>query len=173
MRQTPVSSNGPIINYMRILLIVSAFLIFLSLDASSQIEDEYRTITVIEQMPMFNKNGSYDFLIWVYQNIKYPDSAIKDSISGKVYAKFKIDSLGSVTDVEIIRNGRWDLDAEVKRVILLSPKWIPGRQNGKNVGISYMIPIEFNIKDQLFIKKIKEFSKLSNKSKKWKTKHNR
>jgi hypothetical protein len=92
---------------MRILLIVPAFIIFLSLDASSQIEGEYRTITVVEQMPMFDKNGSYDFLIWVYQNIKYPD---------------------------------------------------------------YMIPIEFNIKDQLFIKKIKEFSKLSNKNNKQKTK---
>ena len=156
---------------MRILLIVSAFLIFLSLDASSQIEDEYGTITVGEQMPMFNKNGSYDFLIWVYQNIKYPDSAIKDSISGKVYTKFKIDSLGHVTDVEVIRSARWDLDAEVKKVILLSPKWIPGRQNGKNIGIYYTIPIEFNIKDQLFQKKIKEFTKLSNKNNKRKTKH--
>ena len=156
---------------MRILLIVTAFLILLPIDSSSQIEDEYVTITVVEQMPMFNSNGSYDFLIWVYQNIKYPASAIKDSISGKVYAKFKIDSLGIVSNVEIVRSARWDLDEEVKRVILLSPKWIPGRQNGKNVGIYYTIPIEFNIKDQLFLKKIKEFSKLSNKSKKQKTKH--
>jgi protein TonB len=122
-------------------------------------------------MPMFNNNGSYDFLIWVYQNIKYPDSAKKDSISGKVYAKFELDSLGNVTDVEIIRSARWDLDSEVKRVILLSPQWIPGRQNGKNVGIFYTVPIEFNIKDQLFSKKIKEISKLSNKSKKQKKKH--
>ena len=142
---------------MRILLIVTAFLILLPIDSSSQIEDEYVTITIVEQMPMFNSNGSYDFLIWVYQNIKYPASAIKDSISGKVYAKFKIDSLGIVSNVEIVRSARWDLDEEVKRVILLSPKWIPGQQNGKNVGIYYSIPIEFNIKDQLFLKKIKEF----------------
>jgi TonB family protein len=156
---------------MRILLIVSAFFIFLSFDISAQIENEYMTIIAVEQMPIFNNNSSYDFLIWLYQNIKYPDSAIKDSISGKVYARFKIDSLGIVSEVEIVRSARWDLDAEVRRVILLSPKWIPGRQNGKNVGIYYTIPIEFNIKDQLFLKKIKEFSKLSNKSKKWTTKH--
>ena len=158
---------------MRVLFIVTTFLFLLPLEASSQIEDEYVTITILEQMPMFNNNSSYDFLIWVYQNIKYPDSAIKDSISGKVFAKFKIDSLGIVNDVVIVRSARWDLDAEVKRVILLSPKWIPGRQNGKNVGIYYTIPIEFNIKDQLFLKKIKEFSKLSNKGNKQKIKHYR
>ena len=146
-------------------MIVSAFLIFQSIDISAQIEEEYGTITIVEQMPTFNNNSSYDFLIWVYQNIKYPDSAIKDSVSGKVYAKFKIDSLGIVSEVEIVRSARWDFDAEVTRVILLSPKWIPGRQNGKNVGVFFTIPIEFNIKNLLFSKKIKEFSKLSNKNK--------
>jgi len=156
---------------MRILSIISAFFIFLSYNIYAQLEDEYMTITVVEQMPVFNNKSSYDFLIWLYQNIKYPESAIKDSISGNVYAKFKIDTMGIVSEAEIIHSARWDLDAEVSRVILLSPKWIPGRQNGKNVGVYYTIPVEFDIKDQLFLKKIRNFSRHANKSKKWKTKH--
>ena len=123
-------------------------------------------ITIVEQMPLFNNGGAESFVLWVYQNLKYPGTAISDVASGKVFVKFKVDSLGIVKDIEIVKSARGDFDSEVLRVFGSSPKWTPGRQAGKNVGILFTIPIEFDIKDQYFIKKIKFFTKHSAKSKK-------
>jgi protein TonB len=143
-----------------ILIILSTTNIFAQKEAADY------PITIVEQMPLFNNGGSENFVFWVYQNIKYPETAIRDAISGKVFVKFKVDSLGIVKDIEIVRSARWDLDSEVMRVMGSSPKWTPGRQAGKNVGILFTIPIEFDIKDLYFLKKIKFFTKHSFKSKK-------
>jgi|GEM_PF-2394862 hypothetical protein len=35
-----------------------------------------------EQIPVFNNNSSNDFLIWLYQNIKYPESADPKRLTG-------------------------------------------------------------------------------------------
>lgn len=149
---------------MRIVRLVLVFLILSSTKIFSQKEEVNYPITIVEQMPLFNNGGSENFLLWIYQNLKYPETAIRDTASGKVYSKFKVDSLGIVKDIEIVRSTRWDLDSEVLRVIGSSPKWTPGKQDGKNVGIYFTIPIEFDIQDQSFTKKIKFFSKHSARS---------
>ena len=144
---------------MKILQIVLVLLILSTTNILAQKEEVDYPITIVEQMPLFNNGGPEGFVLWVYKNIKYPETAIRDAISGNVFVKFKIDSLGIVTDIEIVRSARWDLDSEVMRVVGSSPKWTPGLQGGKNVGILFTIPIEFDIKDQLFVKNIKFFTK--------------
>ena len=109
-------------------------------------------------MPIFMNGNSDDFLLWIYNNIKYPPTAVNDSLSGRVIARFLIDTLGTVCNVEILRGVRWDLDQEVIRVIESSPKWIPARQGKKNIGVYYSVPIFFDINDQLFSERIKSLS---------------
>ena len=110
-------------------------------------------------MPIF-KNGNFeDFPLWLYTNLKYPQSAINDSISGKVIARFKIDTLGMVSEIDIVRGVRDDLDQESIRVLSTSPNWIPARQGHRSVSIYYSVPIIFDINDQFFIKRIKALSK--------------
>jgi len=125
---------------------------------SAQKECEYSTITVVEQMPIFKSGDSDNFLLWLYQNLKYPQTAINDSVSGEVIARFKIDSLGTLNDIEILRSARRDLDSEAICVLESSPKWSPAKQGGENIGVYYSIPIQFDIKDQSFIKKIETFT---------------
>jgi TonB family protein len=125
----------------------------------SQTNDEYCTITIVEQMPVFKNGNSEDFPLWLYNNLKYPQSAISDSVSGKVIARFKIDTLGVVSDIEIIRGVRADLDQESIRVLSASPNWIPARQGHKNVSVYYSIPVLFDINDQFFNERIKSLSK--------------
>jgi TonB family protein len=151
---------------MRIFQLVLILIVLSTTNIFAQKEEVDYPITIVEQMPLFNNGGPENFVLWVYQNIKYPETAIRDAISGKVFVKFKVDSLGIVKDIEIVRSARWDLDSEVLRVMCSSPKWTPGRQAGRNVGIIFTIPIEFDIKDQYFTKKIKFFTKHSFKSKK-------
>ena len=136
----------------------------------AQTDDENFTITVVEQMPIFKNGNAEEFPLWLYNNLKYPQSAINDSVSGKVIARFKIDTLGVVSDVQIILGVREDLNQESIRVLCASPNWIPARQGHKNVSVYYSIPVFFDINDQLFDKRIMSFSKNPGKLKK---KHNR
>jgi TonB family protein len=139
------------------------FILFLSIlqvsSLFSQTDDKYVTITIVEQMPIFKNSNSEDFLLWLYNNLKYPQSAIRDSISGKVIARFKINTLGVVSDIEIIRGVRADLDQESLKVLSASPNWIPARQGHKNVSVYYSIPVIFDINDQFFSKRIISLSK--------------
>jgi periplasmic protein TonB len=154
---------------MRIYKLVLILIILVTTEIFAQKNEVNYPITKVEQMPLFNNGGPENFVLWVYQNLKYPETAVRDAASGKVFVKFKVDSLGIVKDTEIVRSTRWDLDSEVLRVIGSSPIWTPGKQDGKNVGIYFTIPIEFDIQDQSFTKKIKFFSKHSIKSNNKKT----
>ncbi|TAL68324.1 MAG: hypothetical protein EPN88_07165 [Bacteroidetes bacterium] len=91
---------------MRIFQLYIILIILTSTNVFAQNEVIDYPITIVEQMPLFNKDGVEDFSLWVYQNLKYPESAVKDMESGKVFAKFKIDSLGTLKDVEIVRSAK-------------------------------------------------------------------
>lgn len=82
---------------------------------------------------------------WVYQYLKYPESALRDGIQGRVMVDFIIDKDGKVTDVRVVRGIDPDLDAEAIRVVSASPKWKPGRVNGNKVRTSMTIPVEFRL----------------------------
>jgi len=60
-----------------------------------------------------------------------------------VLAQFVVDKKGNISDVEIIQNGRDDLDNEVLRVIQKMPKWKPGLQNGLPLSVYFKMPISF------------------------------
>jgi periplasmic protein TonB len=98
----------------------------------------------IETMPEFP--GGTDGLFKVMrEHLKYPESARKDNVSGKVFVGFVIDTLGNVTDVKIVRGVRDDLDNEAMRVVKLLNGWTPGTQNGKKVKVAYSLPINFSL----------------------------
>ena len=80
---------------------------------------------------------------WVYQYLKYPQSAVEEGVQGRVVVDFIIDKDGKVTDARVIRSVDPRLDEEALRVVNASPKWRPGRVNGEKVRTSITLPIEF------------------------------
>ena len=82
---------------------------------------------------------------WVYQYIKYPDSAIRNGIQGKVMVEFIVDKDGKVTDARVVKGVDPELDAEAIRVVSASPKWKPGWVKGNKVRTSLTIPVEFRL----------------------------
>ena len=58
----------------------------------------------------------------------------------KVYVVFKIDTNGNVVDVRA-RGPHKALEKEGIRVVKLLPQMIPGKSEGKNVGVKYTLPI--------------------------------
>ena len=82
---------------------------------------------------------------WVYQYLKYPESAILEGIQGRVIVEFIIGTDGKVSDVRVTRGVSPELDAEAVKVVSASPKWRPGRLKGNKVRTSMTIPVEFRL----------------------------
>ncbi len=78
------------------------------------------------------------------KEVKYPASAKRDRLSGKVFVKFIVKKDGTLTDFEIIKGISKDLDLEALRVIKTElTGWTPAQQNGKIVNSQFVMPIKF------------------------------
>lgn len=107
-------------------------------------EEEVVNFYVIEEKPEFP--GGMDAINkWITENVKYPDVAKENGISGKVFVQFVIDKEGKVTDVQILRGVDPYLDKEALRVISSMPAWTPGKQRGKPTKVAFQLPINFKL----------------------------
>jgi len=97
-------------------------------------------------MPKFQGKDFNTFRDWIAKNLKYPDVALENGVSGRVYVKFIVNSKGEVGNVVVARSsGDTSLDNEAVRVISSSPKWTPGSQQGKPVRVEFLFPVLFKI----------------------------
>lgn len=99
----------------------------------------------IEVKPAFNGGDANEFAKWIGTQMNYPEECIEDGIEGRVIVSFTIGSDGKVADVKVLRGVHEKLDAEAVRVISSSPDWTPGMHEGKNVPVSFTMPIAFKI----------------------------
>lgn len=95
-----------------------------------------------EKMPEF-PGGTTELMNWLTQNIKYPESAVKEKLNGRVVVKFVVNKDGSIGETTVVRSIHPDLDKEAVRVVKAMPKWTPGTIDGKPVAVWYTIPIMF------------------------------
>ena len=92
-------------------------------------------------MPRFKGDVS----TWLCQQIKYPEAAAKAKQQGRVIVQFVVSADGTVYGAKVIRGGSPALNKEALRVVSIMPKWIPGKEKGKNVAVSYCLPITFKL----------------------------
>lgn len=107
-------------------------------------EAEEKPYTMVEQMPQF-PGGDKELLSYIAKNLHYPTIAQENGIQGKVFVRFVVTATGDVKDVKVMRSLDPYCDKEAIRVIQSLPKWIPGRQNGRNVPVYYTVPITFKL----------------------------
>ena len=100
---------------------------------------------VVEEKPSF-PDGDLGITKFITQNTVYPPMAKELGIQGRVYVQFVIDKNGKVTQVKIARGVDPLLDAEALRVVSKMPDWTPGKQRGKAVPVTNVLPISFSIK---------------------------
>ena len=115
-------------------------------NASTSGESAPQDFAAIEVKPTFNGGDANEFSKWVNSHLKYPDAAKAAGDQGRVLISFVVGSDGSVSDVKLLRGVSDELDAEALRVIKSSPKWEPGRQDGKAVPVTYTFPVTFKLK---------------------------
>lgn len=112
-----------------------------------EVTDESATepYVVVEEMPMF-PGGDSTLLAYINQNTKYPETAKKNNIQGRVILRFCITAKGNVDRVSVLRGVDPEIDAEAIRVVNSLPEFKPGKQGGKPVPVWYMIPVTFTLK---------------------------
>lgn len=88
-----------------------------------------------------------DAAMWkfLYENLKYPASAIEAKEQGKVNVIFMVDTDGKVCDATISRGVSPAIDKEALRVVSLMPAFIPGQKDGKPVKVAFSIEITFRL----------------------------
>ena len=99
------------------------------------------------QLPDFSKKGGLlEFRAWVMNHIKYPEEAHRKRIQGTVVISFIVDKEGRVKNVKTLHSLHPILEAEVLRVVAISPKWkSPGSVEGKPVNVQFTLPVGFFI----------------------------
>lgn len=108
------------------------------------IKVEEKPFLVVEEPPTY-PGGPQALYKFIGENIRYPEKALEMEIEGKVYVQFVVGSDGRVKDAKIIRALDADCDKEALRVVMMLPRWTPGRQSGKEVSVYYTLPIQFKI----------------------------
>lgn len=100
--------------------------------------------TFIEQMPQF-PGIDRALVAFIHDNLLYPDSAKINKIEGTVTTRFIIDEQGNISSPQVIKGLSPDCDKEAIRILKIMPKWIPGHHNGKDVSVSFTLPIRFKL----------------------------
>lgn len=105
---------------------------------------EQEIFQIVEEMPEF-PGGEKKLLEYVAKNVKYPQIARESGIKGRVFISFVVEPDGSVSNVKVLRGIGGGCDEEAMRVVKNMPKWKPGKQRGKAVRVSYMLPVNFQL----------------------------
>lgn len=108
-------------------------------------ETETQIFTVVENDPEF-PGGMEALYKYLAQNIKYPQLARDNNITGKVYVTFVVERDGSIANPKVLRDIGGGCGAEAIRVVKAMPKWTPGKQRGKAVRVQFNLPVNFNLK---------------------------
>ncbi len=108
--------------------------------------EQTNSYALVEVKPKFQGGDLVNFTKWVFTQVKYPEQAKKENLSGRVTLQFTVCKDGSIKDVKVLRGVHPALDSEAVRVISSSPKWEPGMVKGEPVDVSFVFPIIFKTK---------------------------
>ena len=105
---------------------------------------EQEIFQIVEEMPAY-PGGDQKLMEFIAKGIKYPQIARETGIQGRVFVGFVVEPDGSVSNVKVLRGIGGGCDEEAMRVVKSMPKWKPGKQRGKAVRVSYMLPVNFKL----------------------------
>jgi protein TonB len=134
--------------WWRLLATLSVLAILFTINTTAMAQNKKtsndKVFEKVEDMPEF-PGGEQAMMDFVSKNVVYPKEAQEKGISGRVMVSFIVEKDGSVNEVKIVRGIGGGCDEEAVRVVKAMPKWKPGKEKGKPVRVSYMMPIFFKL----------------------------
>jgi len=126
---------------------------------------EVREVYYVSDEEPEPKMGYDDFYDKIYSNLVYPDEAQNQGVEGTVYVNFVVDQFGNVDRIKTKTN----IDAqdyiveELKRLAKeaiqsTSGDWEPATLAGEPVNRWMMIPIEYRLKTNPYLRRLYPFS---------------
>lgn len=107
---------------------------------------ENKVYTYVEQMPELPGGGGNTAIVAAIQKAtKYPPLALRNQVEGRIFVSFTVNAQGDVSDVKVVKGLGSGLDEETIRAVKTLPKFVPGKQNGRSVSVSFTVPITFKI----------------------------
>ena len=87
--------------------------------------------------------GDEAFIAFVKDHFVYPTRCQDEGINGNVTLRFVVDLEGRVSNIVPLEETKTcpEFTAEAKRVLALSPRWMPGQINGNPVKSYRVVPI--------------------------------
>lgn len=85
---------------------------------------------------------------FIATNIRYPQNAFNQGITGTVEVSFSISETGQLGNYKIHKSVNNELDAEAMRIIKKMPKWSPGKVAGEPTSMNFILPIVFEIREE-------------------------
>ncbi|HKC69829.1 MAG TPA: energy transducer TonB [Bacteroidia bacterium] len=96
--------------------------------------------TMPDVLPSFENMAAF-----LQKNLKYPELAKEENVSGKVVINFIVNEEGKVVSVTPLNRIGYGCDEEALRVVRLMQNWKPGMVKGKPVKVSFSLPIVFKL----------------------------
>lgn len=101
-----------------------------------------KPLAIADEQPTF-PGGAPAYRRFLQQNVRYPDAARANNVSGEVFISFVIDEMGRLLDAEVIKGVGYGLDEEALRLVRLMPWWTPARIAGKPARVPSTLCIRF------------------------------
>ena len=134
--------------WWRLLTTMSVLAILLMVNTNAMAQSKKiandKVLEKAEVMPQF-PGGDQAMMKFVAENVQYPQEARDKEISGRVLVSFIVEKDGSIADVKVVKGIGGGCDEEAVRVVKAMPKWKPGKDKGKPVRVSYMMPFTFKL----------------------------
>ena len=134
--------------WWRLLTAMSVLAILLMVNTNAMAQNKKaandKVLEKAEVMPEY-PGGDQAMMDFVAKNVQYPQEARDKEISGRVLVSFIVEKDGSIADVKVVKGIGGGCDEEAVRVVKAMPKWKPGKDKGKPVRVSYMMPFTFKL----------------------------
>lgn len=146
--------------YFKYLLVLPLVALFAWNIAAQAPKSDKKTLTKVEQMPMFPGCTEGDqatqeacsnkkMMEFIIKNLKYPKAAKAAKTEGMAVIGFVVDTDGSILNAKIIKDVKDGCGAEALRVVNamndLPQKWAPGSEKGKKVKVEMKLPFKFQL----------------------------
>ena len=110
----------------------------------SQAQQKNGIYTVSDVMPAF-PGGNKAMSNYLAKNITYPKADREQNKQGRVILQFIVEPDGSLSNIKAVRSPSQAMADEAISAFKNSPKWKPGKVNGKAVRSQYHVPVNFTI----------------------------
>jgi protein TonB len=114
-------------------------------DITLTVDTEDLTIELKRMVPHEYPGGPAECMKFLSKNIRYPKTAWKNKVQGRVIVQFWVETDGSISDVKVVKGVSWDLNDEAIRVVKSMPNFKPGTVGGEPARIQFTLPIIFRL----------------------------